>query len=115
MLTIFLISPTTRQSTILEKTIAQQFLREPCRGGPQCEGRQIRKGLIRTGLGCPAAVRLEAESRPDPNAGKTGGQAWGMKSLYDALTLVIGRLKTVVDLASGLSKRWHGRSEPKAP
>ena len=59
--------------------------------------------------------RLEAESRPDPNAGKTGGQAWGMKSLYDALTLVIGRLKTVVDLASGLSKRWHGRSEPKAP
>jgi hypothetical protein len=53
-------------------------------------------------------------SRPDPNAGKTGGQAWGMKSLYDALTLVIGRLKTVVDLASGLSKRWHGRSEPKA-
>jgi hypothetical protein len=28
----------------------------------------------------------------------------GMKSLYDALTLVIGRLKTVVDLASGLSK-----------
>jgi hypothetical protein len=38
-----------------------------------------------------------------------------LKSLYDALTLVIGRLKTVVDLASGLSKRWHGRSEPKAP
>ena len=76
---------------------------------------KFEKGLIRTGLGCPAAVRLEAESRPDPNAGKTGGQAWGMKSLYDALTLVIGRLKTVVDLASGLSKRWHGRSEPKAP
>ena len=38
-----------------------------------------------------------------------------LKSLYDALTLVIGRLKTVVDLASGLSKRWHGHSEPKAP
>ena len=38
-----------------------------------------------------------------------------MKSLYDALTLVIGRLKTVVDLVSGLSKRRHGRSEPKAP
>jgi hypothetical protein len=38
-----------------------------------------------------------------------------MKSLYDALTLVIGRLKTVVDLVSDLSKRWHGRSEPKAP
>jgi hypothetical protein len=37
-----------------------------------------------------------------------------MKSLYDALTLVIGR-KTVVDLASDLSKSWHGRSEPKAP
>ena len=32
MLTIFLISPTTRQSTILEKTIAQQFLREPLSG-----------------------------------------------------------------------------------
>ena len=55
--------------------------------------------------------RLEAESRPDPNAGKTGGQAWGMKSL-DALTLVIGRLKTVVDLASDLSKRWHGLRSP---
>ena len=55
--------------------------------------------------------RLEAEFRLDPNAGKTGGRAWGMKSLYDALTLVIGRLKTVVDLVSDLSKRWHGRSD----
>ena len=82
----------------------------------QCEGRQIEKVLsVQVSDALPPS-RLEAESRPDPNAGKTGGgQAWGMKSLYDALTLVIGRLKTVVDLASDLSKRWHGRSEPKAP
>jgi hypothetical protein len=43
----------------------------------------------------------------------------GLKSLKPPLrstvTLVIGRLKTVVDLVSGLSKRRHGRSEPKGP
>ena len=58
---------------------------------------------------------LEAEFDLIPTPVRPGGQAWGMKSLYDALTLVIGRLKTMVDLASDLSKRWHGRSEPKAP
>ena len=114
MLTIFDLTD-DKTSTILENNCATIPGRTLVGVVNQCEGGQIRKGLIRTGLGCPAAVRLEAESRPDPNAGKTGGQAWGMKSLYDALTLVIGRLKTVVDLASDLSKRWHGRSEPKAP
>ena len=57
--------------------------------------------------------RLEAESRPDPNAGKTGGQAWGMKSLYDALTLVIGRLKTVVDRVRPVEEM--ARTVTKAP
>ena len=61
----------------------------------------------------PSVWRRSLDLIPTPV--RPGGQAWGMKSLYDALTLVIGCLKTVVDLASGLSKRWHGRSEPKAP
>ena len=61
----------------------------------------------------PSVWRRSLDLIPTPV--RLVGAGVGMKSLYDALTLVIGRLKTVVDLAPDLSKRGHGRSEPKAP
>jgi len=81
----------------------KQFLREPLSGWSI----SVKDGKFEKVLSVQVSDALPPSvwrSRPDPNAGKTGGQAWGMKSLYDALTLVIGRLKTVVDLASGLSR-----------
>ena len=60
------------------KTIAQQFLREPLSAWSiSVKNGKFEKVLsVQVSDALPPS-RLEAESRPDPNAGKTGGQAWG--------------------------------------
>ncbi len=78
MLTIFFDLTDDKTSTILGKTIVQQFLREPLSGWSISvkDGKfeKVLSGQVSDAL---PPSRLEAESRPDPNAGKTGGQAWG--------------------------------------